>query len=65
MSLMQAQRQGDEISEYRPCSSRPMTWGGPPYSPSSARMAAAKGPGLPRRRMRKLGLWFVVQTKDS
>ena len=26
-------------------------------------MAAAKGPGLPRRRMRKSGLWFVALTK--
>ena len=64
VSLMQAQRQGDRNIRIRPCSSRPMTWGGPPYSPSSARMAAAKGPGLPRRRMRKSGLWFVVPTKD-
>jgi hypothetical protein len=40
----------------RSCSSRPMTWGGPLYSPSSGLIAATKGPELPRRRMRKLGL---------
>ena len=28
-------------------------------------MAATKGPGLPRRRIRKLGLSFVAPTKDS
>ena len=42
-----------------------MTWVGPPCSPISALMAATKGPGLPRRRMRTLGLWFVAPTKDS
>ena len=40
-----------------------MNWGGPPYSPISALIAATRGLGLPRPRMRKLGSWFVAQTK--
>jgi hypothetical protein len=65
MSLMQAQRQGDP--EYPKStllkSSHDLGWSA--LIADLCSQAATKGPGLPRRRMRTLGLSFVAPTKGT